>query len=314
MDKIKSILKEHYDIDISTILEQQPGWAALAYKLDNDRNSYFLKVYEKSRASTAKWTALIDVYMPILEWLMHNSGLKGKVPVPLITKNGDYKYEDPDGIYLLFEFIDGQTIGDQELMEEQIIQFSEIIAELHLFGEEIPIGTDAIREDFHVPYLQLIRNLFDKEYRNLSNDIKEVIKPYIEPLSLLVDQVEKLAILLKNSNLKMVLCHTDIHNWNLMQHKKHLILIDWEGLKLAPIEADMIFFIDKPFYQKFLSIYQKAHKDFVINLDTLQFYKGRRKLEDIWECIEELLFDQQDAKERANTLDILIQELKNISN
>lgn len=111
----------------------------------------------------------------------------------------------------------------------------------------------------------------------------------------------------------MALCHTDIHNWNLMQFKQQLILIDWEGLRLAPVEADMMFLVDKPYYNRFLSIYRKSHKDFVINPDALQFYQEKRKLEDIWEFIEQLLFDNQDTQERADTIDSLRKELKAIN-
>lgn len=313
MNKIKTILKDHYDIDVINVSLQKGGWTALAYKVSDHKYSYFLKVYEKSRASTQKWTALIDEYMPIMVWLLNNRDLKGKIPVPFLTKNGDYKFEDKDGIYLLFEYIEGETIGDKDLTEEQIYQLSEIIAELHLNGEKIPTGTDAVREDFSVPFLQQLRNLLDKEYNNISNDIKEVIKPHIEQLHILVNTVEKLSIYLKNSNLKMTLCHTDIHNWNLMQFEQQLILIDWEGLRLAPVEADMIFLVDKPYYNDFLSIYRKFHKDFVINPEALRFYQGRRNLEDIWEFIEQLLFDQQDKQERADSIDSLTKELKDIS-
>ncbi|MGG3574047.1 hypothetical protein ABES25_15960 [Bacillus gobiensis] len=41
MNKIKNILKDHYDIDIFNVSQQQGGWAALAYKLSNNKNTYF---------------------------------------------------------------------------------------------------------------------------------------------------------------------------------------------------------------------------------------------------------------------------------
>jgi thiamine kinase-like enzyme len=43
---------------------------------------------------------------------------------------------------------------------------------------------------------------------------------------------------MKAGNHAMQLCHTDAHGWNLMQNQ-NLMLIDWEGLKLAPVEADL---------------------------------------------------------------------------
>ncbi|WP_409346733.1 phosphotransferase [Paenibacillus sp. MBLB4367] len=309
MDKIKAILKNHYDIEMTNVLPQQGGWSALAYKVFTDKESYFLKVYEKSRASTPRWTALIDDYVPIMVWLMHNSGLKGKIPVPLSAKNGDYKCEDDDGIYLLYAYINGETIGDKALNGKQISQLSEIIAELHSFGEETPIATDSVKEDFCVPFLQPLRSTLDKEYDHLPNDVREVVDHHIERINSLVDTVEELSIRLKDSNVRMALCHTDIHHWNLMQSENQLILIDWEGLKWAPVEADQMFLVDKPYFTEYLSIYQNVHKDYAINPDALQFYQIRRKLEDIWEFIEQLLFDKQDARQRTATLNSLAEEL-----
>ncbi|MBM7587448.1 thiamine kinase-like enzyme [Bacillus pakistanensis] len=310
MNRIKTILNNHYEIDNINVSPQQGGWSALAYKVFNNTNTYFLKVYEKSRASTPKWTALIDKYVPIMVWLREHSSLKGKIPVSLFTKNGDYMCEDDEGIYLLYEYIDGDTVGDKVLNKEQVYQLSEIITELHLHREEIPIETDAITEDFNVPFLQQMRGTVDKGYKNMADDVKDLINPYIEQMISLVDTVEKLSVSLRKSQLKMVLCHTDLHNWNLMQSEQQLILIDWEGLKLAPVEADLMFLVDQPFYDEFLKIYQKNQENFVINLDALQFYKGRRKLEDIWDFLEQLLYDNQDEQERTDTMNYLSKELK----
>lgn len=153
----------------------------------------------------------------------------------------------------------------------------------------------------------------DKEYENIPDDVREVINPHIKQIFGLADTIEKLSICLENSRLRMALCHTDIHHWNLMQSENQLILIDWEGLRLAPIEADLMFLVDEPYYDEFLNTYQKTYKNFAINPDALQFYQVRRKLEDIWGFIEQLLFDKQNAQERASTINRLTKELKDIS-
>ncbi len=48
MDEIKIILREQYGIDCKNVSPQQGGWSALAYKVLDDRCTYFLKVYEKN--------------------------------------------------------------------------------------------------------------------------------------------------------------------------------------------------------------------------------------------------------------------------
>ncbi|MDW8517588.1 aminoglycoside phosphotransferase family protein [Priestia flexa] len=312
MNQVKSILKDFYDIDISGVLPQQGGWASLAYKVLNKNQSYFLKVYEKSRASTPKLTALIDQYVPILVWLINNSSLNGKITVPLITNSGEYKCEDENAIYLLYDYIEGETIGDRDLTDDQVHQFSKIITELHSY-EDIPIGTDAIKEDFDVPFIQSLRQKLKNGREDLQDDVWTIINSCISPLNNLIQTVEVLSQNLKNCDLRMALCHTDLHYWNLMQSGQGLILIDWEGLKLAPVEADLMFLVDKPYFAEFLSVYQNTtHRNFEINPHVLKFYQGRRRLEDIWEFIEQLLYDEQDEQERYLTKNYLRKELNSI--
>lgn len=313
MDKIKAILKRHYNLDATNVLRQRGGWSALAFKVCSGKDAFFLKVYEKSRASTPKWTALIDQYVPITVWLMRHSGLKGKLPAPVPTQTGGYKCEDDEGIYLLYEYIEGETVGEKGLTAEQVRELSTMIAELHLYGEEIPLETKALKEDFDVPFLPQLRMAWNREMIDLPSDVKEWIPPHLNQINRLMDTVEKLSADLKSMNLRMALCHTDLHPWNLMQSGGRLMLIDWEGLKLAPVEADLMSFVDEPYYDDFLSIYRKVHNDFAINPDVLQFYRYRRKLEDICEFMEQLLVDRQEAEERAATVNHLIKELNELN-
>ncbi|MBT2218067.1 phosphotransferase [Virgibacillus dakarensis] len=313
MNQVKSILKDFYDIDITDFLPQQGGWASLAYKVFNKNQSYFLKVYEKGRASTPKLTALIDQYVPILVWLINNSNLNGKITVPLITSSGEYKCEDENAIYLLYEYIEGETIGDQDLTDDQVRQLSKMITELHSFGKDIPVETAAIKEDFEVPFLQMLRQLLQKGRNGFPSKVWELIHSYTPQLNNLIHTVEEHSLYLKYANLRMALCHTDLHNWNLMQSGNQLMLIDWEGLKLAPVEADLMFLVDKPYFNEFLSIYQKTHQNFSINPEAMTFFKGKRRLEDIWEFMEQLLYDKQEEQERVLTMNYLKEELNGIS-
>ena len=51
MEQLQGILKEYYGLDRTHVVPQKGGWA-LAYKVQSEGHAYFLKVYEKSRAST----------------------------------------------------------------------------------------------------------------------------------------------------------------------------------------------------------------------------------------------------------------------
>ncbi|MFE0560755.1 aminoglycoside phosphotransferase family protein [Paenibacillus sp. NPDC058910] len=310
MERLQNMLKDYYGLEHTEISPQQGGWAALAFRVRSHNEHYFLKAYEKSRASTPKWTALIDDYVPILLWLEEHSRLKGKIPAPILTTDGSYQCEDDEGIYLLYEYIVGDTIADQELTEDQVRQLAEMIAELHRYGAEVPLVTSAMTENYTVPFLGQLKSTLDEE---LPYDLGEVLLHYIDRLKEIMLKVEELSEALKNRDLRMALCHTDVHGWNLMSTGQQLKLIDWEGLKLAPVEADMMSFVDEPFFDQFMRVYKETHSDYVINAEALQFYQGRRKLEDVWEFMEQLLYDVQHDKERALTLLSLRKELEEIA-
>jgi spectinomycin phosphotransferase len=310
MDRLQNMLKEYYGLEHTGITPQQGGWAALAFRVRDVKHTYFLKVYEKSRASTPKWTALIDDYVPVLLWLEEHSRLKGKIPVPILTTDGRYQCEDDEGIYLLYEYIAGDTIADTELTKDQVRQLAEMIGELHRYGEDFPLVTGAMTENYTVPFLGQLRSTLDTE---MPEDIGEVMLHYIDSLKELMLKVEELSEALKNRDLRMALCHTDVHGWNLMSDGQQLKLIDWEGLKLAPVEADMMSFADEPYFAEFMRVYKETHGQYEINAEALAFYQGRRKLEDVWEFMEQLLYDVQDDKERALTLQSLRKELEEIA-
>ena len=106
--------------------------------------------------------------MPVLLWLEEHSRLKGKIPVPILTQDGRYQCEDDEGIYLLYEYIVGDTIADTKLTKDQVRQLAEMIAELHRYGEEVPLVTSAMKESFTVPFLERLRSTLDRSCRMTS--------------------------------------------------------------------------------------------------------------------------------------------------
>lgn len=303
--KLNEILNFHYGIKPIKIVAINGGWAALAFKISDGNKDIFLKVYDKSRSSTAKLTAFINQYAAILAWLDNHTKLKGKIPLPIPTIEADYKSEDDSNVYLLYTYIDGDTVGNKNMSEKQIQELAEIISTLHSYGShQIPFSTKLMEEDFELPFLHDFEIVLQKKIEELPQIIKEPITQYRQTLVNRIKNIKNLSNQLKSSNLDFSLCHTDLHNWNLMQTDR-LILIDWEGLKLAPVEADIMFLIDKPYFDKFISIYKKFHGRYVINEDAIKYYRYHRNLEDIWEFIEQLLYEDMSNDKQVETLNYI---------
>lgn len=310
MNKIKLTLKEQFGVDCTDVTEIHGGLSAINYKVKTDGQTFFLKIYDRKKAQSSIWTENIDIYMPILVWLNENTKLHGKIVRPIKTNKGGFRFDDDENIFLLFNFIDGEPIG-KNLTNSQLLEAAEIIACLHSYGNEIPVVTDKIREDYSVPFCFFLETFIADNYSTSPADVKVILQPCLTRLLSISGEVKSLSEKVKRKNINMVLCHTDAHGYNLMQNK-HLTLVDWEGIKLAPAEADLLMFSKNEYWDIFFGRYMKLRPDFRIDSDIFTFYVLRRKIEDIWAFIEGIIFNNLSAEERERDLRHLLRCCKSL--
>ena len=303
MNKIEHILKTQFGVECTDLAEIYGGLSAMNYKIETNAKTFFLKVYDKKKAQASLWTENINCYMPILIWLNENTKLQGRIVRPIKTDKGDYRFDDDDNVFLLFDYIEGETVG-KSLTHAQILEAADIMACLHSNGNEIPVNTEKIKEDFSVPFCFSLEHFIAENYSTLPADVKAILQPCLEQLVSKNNEVKSLSEKVKQKKIKMVLCHTDAHGWNLMQGK-HLVLVDWEGIKLAPAEADLAMFSKKEYWDTFIEHYNKLRLEFILDNDLFSFYILRRKIEDIWAFMESILFDNQSDEQRKRDLDFL---------
>ncbi len=306
---MKQMLREEYGIGALSLRQVPSGWSASAWMVQADSGDYFLKVYDKHKPSTKGWVARIDSYMPVVLWLHANTGLRGSMSAPLLTKGGCYKWEDEAYLYMVFPFIHGQTIGGGRLTSEQARSIARIAAELHSHGAATPVPTDGLLETYDISFCDTLNQWM----QNLQGPDRwvEALTPHKDATARATAALQKAAAGLRRSQPPLVLCHTDIHGWNLMQADR-LMLIDWEGLRLAPVEADLFSFTETFFFdyawEEFLSVYRSVHRGFEINTDAMRFYRLRRRLEDVHAFSESILLDDLTSQDMERSLYYLNRE------
>jgi thiamine kinase-like enzyme len=109
---------------------------------------------------------------------------------------------------------------------------------LHSIIDKVPLPKEPYYEDYELHFCKELLEFIEKDITAASLDIKNILYPYLANTKDFIIKIYKLAEKLKREELKNVLCHTDIHHWNMMQ-EKNLILIDWEDVKLAHPEYDL---------------------------------------------------------------------------
>jgi spectinomycin phosphotransferase len=291
-NRITTILNDHYGIEEASIEQVPGGWSALAFFVEDKREKYFLKVYDKSKPSIVPWIDAIDRYTPLVKWLYNHTELKNNLVNPISTKWKRNTCEDDQYVYLLSEYIEGTTIGDTQLSPNQVDELAKILGILHRNTSNIPneLKQQQVNEDFDIEFCENLSAFITNDLDQTNDNVSEMMKPYTGTLVELMNRMRYLSNSLKSKPNQFVLSHADAHNWNVMQGK-NLMLIDWECLKLAPQEQDLILIITEPYAEQFLSEYRKYIKYVTPDFDAFEFYFIKRKLEDIWEWIKNLRFE-----------------------
>lgn len=304
-----AVLLAEYGIAADAIAPVEGGWSALAYKVTCERGEFFLKAYDKRRHSIGAQLKTLHLSMSVSAWLEANTPLRGRINAPLPTMRGEIAAETVDFTYLLFAFIDGVTPRETPLTAAQQAELAAIVAELHRHGADMPFDFTQIRETFAVSCAELEKAPHDSDASLRVNRERDLILRAI-------DLTRDLAERVKAAAPPFVLCHADIHGWNLIQGER-LMLIDWESVKFAPPEADLYTFWGDWYdssddrsshWRTFSPIYRQTHRDFVVNEDTLRFYNLRRHIEDIDEFYAQYMHDDLSEETRREVLASLERE------
>lgn len=310
IEYIKNILSAKYDLHAVKIKNTQGGWSAAAFIAYTDKSAYFLKIYDKQRPSIRQWIDRMALYMPVALWLSENTPLKNSMIIPVLTKDGEYQSENEQYVMLAFPYISGETLGATRLSAPQIRQLADILILLHSYREDdLPVAASALKESYTLPFITGLTDILSQPHGPAS--LQNLLNRHSNKIVEKVDILKNLAEQLRHNPPRGFLCHTDLHGWNLMWNG-NLILIDWEGLSLAPVEADLFSFTDGFFFdyakEHFFQAYKKAMTGYSINENALTFYRLRRRLEDISEFACSLAHDYLSATETSQSLSALQKE------
>ena len=230
-------------------------------------------------------------------------GLKGRIPVPVLTLAGEPACADADRTCLIYQWIEGESYCARQFSAKELRELMRIVAAVHQFSVPKPLCEGLSREAFDIPFAARLEEL-------LQNAPKDLILPdQRQECMALLEHLQKLRGRLQSAALPVVVCHGDIHRGNVMRDSLGLVLIDWEGLYLAPPEADLFFF--QRCQGEMNAFYQKLCR-YKPNPVALEFFAVRRRLEDIFEFLVSLLIDKVAPREEAYLRRLLQSELKRL--
>lgn len=298
MTSLPLLMARDFGLAPDALAKTQGGWTADAYAVETGLGRFFLKIYDGSRPSILPWIKRIDSWLPAFLALCGNPLLAPHLPRPHPAPSGAFLVRRADKTALLFSFIEGETLGEKALSPAQAAELANIVAALHQSAPGLGHSLGAIAEDLSLAFLKELKDPLASTQKTPPG-LTRLIKANATALSEACETLTALRNEARAPCARLAVCHADLHGWNLMQGDK-LYLLDWEGLVLAPPEADLFMLRGSPREKDFFDAYRQARPGFAPDERLIAYYRLRRTLEDLWDFIVQV---RDDPLQRPEELD-----------
>lgn len=224
------------------------------YKVETDKGIYCIKVLNPEVMAREEAYSNFVISESVAN-LAKNNG----IPVSSALEiDGDYLKEYDGFYYMVFDFVNGKTLKDDEITVEHCRKIGRILARIHAL-------------DYHdvglVPNVVKYKRLYDWEgYMDNPNFEKMGYKEiYIENYKKLNSILKRANERFNATNINQTICHLDMDPKNVMWNGDEPIVIDWECAGVANPERELLedalcwsgFLSDNFDEEKFIAIFKE---------------------------------------------------------
>lgn len=307
-EEIIACLRDAYGLTVEkvTFLPIGADFNTAVYRVTtSNQMDYFLKL---RRGEFLEASVSVPKYLADLS-------IKQVIP-PFATKTGQLWTSLASFKAILYHYVEGRNGVDTKLSKDQWIQFGETLKKLHSTDISASITKDVPRETFSSKWRETVKAFLMRiESEVFEEPVAVKISAFLESkrceILKLVERAEELAITLQKQPLTYVLCHADIHGWNLIVDKENaLYIVDWDTLIFAPVERDLMF-IGAGIWDSGLtaaeeeSLFYKGYGQTKINQDVLAYYRFERIIQDICDYLEYIFLSDEGGDDRMQCFEYL---------
>jgi spectinomycin phosphotransferase len=238
-DTITSCLRESYGLRIrqATFLPLGADVNAAVYRVDaEDGTPYFLKVKGRDFAEVA-------VAVPAF---LHAQCVR-QVMAPLPTVMHQLWASGHGFEWILYPFFEGRNGYEAALSDAQWVALGQSLKAVHTTILPPALGRLVPREDYASRWRDIVEEYDQQvETRVYDDPIAESLAAFWitkrDEIRAMVARAGELSRALRQRDDAFVLCHTDLHAWNvLVGANGELAIVDWDATILAPKERDLMF-------------------------------------------------------------------------
>jgi spectinomycin phosphotransferase len=307
-EKIIKCLRDEYGLSVEKISFLPLGAdlnTAVYRVVTNDETVYFLKLRhgEFDGASVAVPKYLSDL------------GIKQIIP-SLTTRAGQLWASLPPFKTILYPYVDGHHGYERNLSHQQWIEFGSALKRFH--SAEIPpaITGGIQQEKFSPRWRDTVKMFLERiEEETFDEPVAVELAAFLKTKSHetleLVKRAERFAQILQGQPLDHILCHADIHGWNLLiDIHGALYMVDWDTLIFAPKERDLMFVgggLGDSGYtpQEEEALFYQGYGQTNINQIAIAYYRYERIIEDIAVYCEQIFLSDEGGEDRKQSLEYL---------
>ena len=239
---------------------------------------------------------------------LSDAGIKQIIP-SLPTKTGQLWANLDDYKVILYPFIQGHNGFQLNLSDQQRIEFGTAMKQFHTANVPAALTNTLPREDFSPKWREgvksILRRIDAEQFKDpLAAELAIFLRTKRAEILELIKRAEQLAQKLKTRLPEFILCHADIHGWNLLiEEDGTLYMVDWDTLIFAPKERDLMFVgcglggnghtleeEERLFYQG----YGQTDR----NETALAYYRYERIIVDIFEFCTHILGSDDEGEDR----------------
>jgi Ser/Thr protein kinase RdoA (MazF antagonist) len=310
---------DEYGIMIQKLEMIPEGAVSYNYKAHaTDGKYYFIKIYDTS-AQGKYSSSLTDFYLPLIWKIRYEEDIKDYI-APYMTKNGKLKMKFNGLTIMVYDFIEGRSIGDFRKLDAKKLQLlAGDIGRFHRASSGWNLKS-GMEKNFSDPD-RIARNLFRvlRKSRTAADTTScgrlKIMLDAFRPLAEgYIERLKKHTNAIKKIKGPVVFCHGDLHGWNILQDKKNkLYFFDWEFSFFGPPEGDLWFFLRVPDFKKFMSDYRKNFGRFKMRPELASFFAHHYSLNVLSVCSARILSEESAEEQDAIDLAIVKEQIEKLA-
>lgn len=303
-ESIVACLRDSFAIDADTVtflpLGADLGTAVYRARA-TDGAPYFVKLRR----------GVFDATSVLLPRFLYEHGVR-QIIAPRTTSAGQLWADLAEFRVMVYPFISGRDASVVPLSEHQWREFGAALRQVHDLHLPPELARH-IQSETYSPHgrasvRQFMATLDDYQVDSVALRLAAFLKEKQQDVLALVERAERLARMLLTNPPRFVVCHTDIHAWNvLVCDDGSFYMVDWDNPLFAPKERDLMFvggalgFAGRTPQEEETLFYQ-GYGATSFNNAALAYYRTERVVQDIMAYCEQLFFTADGGADREPAL------------